>query len=78
MTRPFLLLALLAAALGLAACGDDEGGSGSSEDALVVYSGRNQDLVGPLLDRYQKETGRKLEIRYSVSTDLAVTLPNES
>lgn len=77
MTRLFLLLGLLAAALGLAACGDDEGGSGSGDDALVVYSGRNQDLVGELLERYRKESGTELEIRYSDSADLAATLLEE-
>jgi iron(III) transport system substrate-binding protein len=77
MTRHLLLLlALLASAVGLAACGDDEGGSGG-DDALVVYSGRNQDLVGDLLERYQKDTGKKLEIRYSDSADLAATLLEE-
>ena len=62
MNRLILLLALAAAAVGIAACGDDDGG-GSGGDALVVYSGRNQDLVGDLLKRYQTETGAKLEIR---------------
>ncbi|MDQ4124660.1 MAG: iron ABC transporter substrate-binding protein [Actinomycetota bacterium] len=66
------LLLLLTAALGIAACGGDEEG-----DALVVYSGRNQDLVGELLERYQKDTGAKLEIRYGDSSDLAATLLEE-
>src|SRR5688500_8433108 len=71
-----LFLALGAGALGVAACGDDAGGS-VGDGALVVYSGRNQDLVGELLERYQKETGEKLEIRYSDSADLAATLLEE-
>ncbi|MDQ3742333.1 MAG: iron ABC transporter substrate-binding protein [Actinomycetota bacterium] len=66
------LLALAATALGIAACGGGDDG-----DALVVYSGRNQDLVGDLLDRYQKDTGAKLEIRYGDSSDLAATLLEE-
>ncbi len=76
MRRLTLLFALVAAAAGVAACGDDAGGSGG-DGALVVYSGRNQDLVGDLLERYQKETGEKLEIRYSDSADLAATLLEE-
>jgi iron(III) transport system substrate-binding protein len=63
---------LTATALGLSACGGDDGG-----DALTVYSGRNQDLVGDLLERYQKDTGAKLEIRYGDSSDLAATLLEE-
>jgi iron(III) transport system substrate-binding protein len=66
------LLALLAAALGIAACGGDDEG-----DSLVVYSGRNEELVGELLARYQKDTGAKLEIRYGDSSDLAATLLEE-
>lgn len=81
MTRLFTLLTLILAAVAIAACGDEESGGTTPEaaanDALVVYSGRNQDLVGPLLERYQKETGRKLEIRYSDSADLAATLLEE-
>jgi iron(III) transport system substrate-binding protein len=69
------VLAVIAAAVGLAACGDDAAGGGG--DALVVYSGRNQDLVGELLERYQRDTGRKLEIRYGDSADLAATLLEE-
>ncbi|HEX2085087.1 MAG TPA: iron ABC transporter substrate-binding protein [Solirubrobacteraceae bacterium] len=65
------LLALVALALGLAACG------GGDEDSLVLYSGRNQDLVGDLLQRYQDDTGAKLEIRYGDSADLAATLLEE-
>ena len=78
MNRLILFLTLAAAAVGLAACGDDDGGSGSGDgDALVVYSGRNQDLVGDLLERYRSSTGAKLEIRYSDSADLAATLLEE-
>jgi iron(III) transport system substrate-binding protein len=78
MPRTLLLFLLLAAAaLGLAACGDDEGGSGGSDGALVVYSGRNQDLVGELLRRYEADTGRKLRVRYGESPDLAATILEE-
>src|SRR5688500_10238071 len=72
MPKTFLiLLALAAAAVGINACGGDD------EDALVVYSGRSQELVGDLLDRYQEDTGEKLEIRYGDSSDLAATLLEE-
>jgi iron(III) transport system substrate-binding protein len=84
MTRLLTLLTLVLATVVLAACGSDDDGGGSAgdrssgdENELVLYSGRNQDLVGELLERYQKETGTKLEIRYSDSADLAATLLEE-
>ena len=74
-----LFVALLA--LPLAACGGDDGGgeasAGSGQDPLVVYSGRNRDLVGPLLERYQRDTGEKLKVRFGESPDLAATLIEE-
>ena len=78
MPRTLILLLLLAAAaLGIAACGDDGDAGASADEPLVVYSGRNQDLVGDLLRQYQSETGRKLEVRYGESPDLAATILEE-
>ena len=75
--KPLLaLVAALAVAPGVTACGSD-GSSGGDEDALVVYSGRNRDLVGPLLERFEKDSGIDLSIRYGESPDLAATLLEE-
>ncbi len=68
-----LLFAVPLLAFGLAACGDD----GPSEDALVVYSGRNEDLVGPLVERFEQETGIETEVKYAGSSELAATLVEE-
>lgn len=46
-------------------------------EPLVVYSGRSEDLVGPLFDRFSDDTGIPLEVRYAGSTDLASTLALE-
>lgn len=55
-----------------AACGDDGGGA-----TLTIYSGRSEELVGPLLARFEDETGIDIEVRYASSTDLAATLREE-
>jgi iron(III) transport system substrate-binding protein len=62
--------AALAATVTLAACG--------GEDAdLTIYSGRNEQLVGRLLDSFEKESGLKVDVRYGDSAELAATIAEE-
>ncbi len=63
---------LLAAAL--SGCGFG-GGGGTGE--LTIYSGREQDLVGPLLDRYAEEKGVDIKVRYGTTPEIAATLNEE-
>ena len=48
-----------------------------AEGPLTVYSGRNEDLIGPLIERYEKRTGVEVEVRYGESAELAATLLEE-
>ena len=66
-------LALVAAlaATALVACG------GGSSDEVVIYSGRTEELVGPLLDRFAEETGIDVRVRYGDSADLALLIEQE-
>lgn len=73
--RPLLLaLALLVLATGVAACGGDDS---SDEASLTIYSGRNEALVGPLLERFTEQTGIELDVRYGDTVELAATLREE-
>ena len=65
-----VVMALLA--MPVVACG----GSGNS-DALVIYSGRNEQLVGGILEQLQQATGIEVEVRYGSSSELAAQLLEE-
>lgn len=66
---PIALLA--AAALATAAgCSDDA-------DTLTVYSGRTEDLIGPVIERFEEESGVDVEVRYGDGSELAGTILEE-
>ncbi|MFD3327726.1 iron ABC transporter substrate-binding protein [Streptomyces sp. NPDC058701] len=77
MRRPLVrrLTALFAAALllpAVAGCGVDEDDAG-----LVIYSGRNEKLVKPLLDELEKAVGTTVAVRYGESAELAAQIQEE-
>lgn len=67
-----ILAALLSTTL--AGCGTEPGSDGP---VLTVYSGRNENLVKPLLDKAEKAIGAKLEVRYGDTAALAGQLAEE-
>jgi iron(III) transport system substrate-binding protein len=84
MRRPSVrrTTALVAATLllpALAACGSDDKGSGDegADSSLVIYSGRNEKLVKPLLDKLEKAVGAEVEVRYGDSAELAAQILEE-
>lgn len=66
-----LMAVVLAGAL-IAACGDD-----SSDTTITLYSGRNEPLIGPIIERFEEETGISVDVRYGNSADLALIIDTE-
>lgn len=75
MTKQRRRLAATAAALvgltGLAA------GCGGEGETLTIYSGREEEIVESLLQRFEQETGVEIEMRFGDSAELAATIEEE-
>jgi len=67
-------LAATAAALAVLA---GAGTAPAQTTSLTVYSGRDEALVKPLMERFTKEAGIELKVRYASSTSLATALVEE-
>lgn len=46
-------------------------------EALVVYSGRSESLVGPLIERIEKEVGFPIEVQYGKTAEMVTRLVTE-
>lgn len=48
-----------------------------ADDYVILYSGRNESLVQPLIDTFTEQTGITVDIRYAGSSELAAQLLEE-
>ena len=75
VTMRSTLAGILCGAITLASAGPvtagDDGGT------VVLYSGRTENLVKPVLDRFSEETGIDVEVRYGNTSDLALLIEEE-
>ena len=70
MRRTVAVVSMVLAGAALAACG---GGS----DELTIYSGRELDLIQPILERFAEESGIDIAVRDGTTADLALQIDNE-
>jgi iron(III) transport system substrate-binding protein len=78
---PYLagLALLCGAGLVAAGCNGNGSGEGNGRDAetLIVYSGRTEALIAPVLAAFEAETGIRVRVNYADTSQLAATLLEE-
>ena len=55
----------------------DSAAAPADAGSLVIYSGRSENLVGPLIEQFKAASGINVEVRYGSTTEVAATLLEE-
>jgi iron(III) transport system substrate-binding protein len=82
LTRKAPVIAFALAALLLSGCASETASQPSettaaAQDSLVLYSGRSEDLIAPLLAKFTAETGIAVTARYGASAEMAAAILEE-
>lgn len=51
--------------------------SAQAGESIVVYSGRNQELIGPLIQQFIADTGIDVQVRYGATSEMALAILEE-
>lgn len=78
--RARVVLVLGAAAMLLGACGGSDGEpaeAGVDTEKITLYSGRDEELISPLVEKFTEATGIQVDVRYGSSAEMAAQLLEE-
>ncbi|MGK2858787.1 MAG: extracellular solute-binding protein [Thermoanaerobaculia bacterium] len=81
MTRhPLHILSVCAFAIAFTACKPSEQTTTTTsapQQTITIYSGRNEKLIAPLLERFKAQSGIDVSVRYGDTAELAATILEE-
>lgn len=73
-------VALFVCCLSLSSCNTQFGGAGNQAEesvSILVYSGRTENLVQPIIDQFAAASGIEVKVKYGKTSEIAATLLEE-